>query len=74
MHPYYPRRSVEIFFESKFGYYPLVCMIHSRTLNNRIYKLHQKAFQELLDKENSVSIHDRILQKLAIEMYRDQRD
>ena len=56
-------------------------MFHSRTLNNRINRLHERAlrltykneiknFQELLDKDNSVTIHHRNLQKLAIEMYK----
>ena len=56
-------------------------MFHNRTLNNKINKLHERAlrivykndelsFQELLDKDNSLTIHDRNLQRLAIEMYK----
>ena len=56
-------------------------MFHSRTLNNKINKLHERAlrlvykehslsFEEILRKDNSVIIHHRNLQKLAIEMYK----
>ena len=69
------------FIISQFGYCPLVRMFHSRGLNNRINKIHEKAlrlvyndnqltFSELLDKENSVTIHDRNLQALATEVYK----
>ena len=55
-------------------------MFHSRTLNNRINRLHEKAlrlvykddhcsFEELLNKDNAVSIHHRNLQILVTEMY-----
>ena len=56
-------------------------MFHSRTLNNRINRIHERAlrtvykdpsltFQELLYRDNSVTIHHPNLQKLAIEMYK----
>ena len=56
-------------------------MCHSRTLNNKIIRLHERAlrvvyknehfsFQELLHKNNSITIHQRNLQRLAIEMYK----
>ena len=73
------------FIESQFSYCPLVWMFHSRTLNNRINKLHEMAlrlvykeskltFEELLRKDNSFSIHHRNLQKLATEMYKVHND
>ena len=76
---------LKAFIESQFGYCPLVWMFHSRTLNNRINKIHERAlriiyrdpsltFQELLQKDKSVSIHHRNLQKLAIEMYKINND
>ena len=69
------------FIESQFNYCPLVWMFHNRTLNNKINKLHERAlrivfrnnelsFQELLDKDNSITVHQRNLRKLAIEMYK----
>ena len=69
------------FIESQFSYCPLVWMFHSRTLNNRINKLHERGlrlvykdpkltFKELLKKDNSVSIHHRNLQKLATEWFK----
>ena len=72
---------MKAFIESQFGYCPLTWMFHSRTLNNRINTIHERAlrlvykkihltFEELLRKDNSFSIHHRNLQKLAIEMYK----
>ena len=69
------------FIDSQFNYCPLTWMFHSRTLNNRINKLHERAlrivyknqnstFQELLELDKSVSIHHRNLQKLATEMFK----
>ena len=56
-------------------------MFHNLTLNNRINKLQERAlrlvhndntssFYELLQKDNSFTIHHRNIQKLALEMYR----
>ena len=71
--------------ESQFSYCPLVWMFHNRTLNNCINRLHERglrlvykdyklSFDELLRKDNSVSIHHRNLQKLATEMYKAYND
>ena len=72
---------MKTFIQSQFNYCPLVWMFHNRTLNNKINKLHERAlrivysngeltFPELLDKDNSITIHQRNLQRLAIEMYK----
>ena len=72
---------MKAFIESQFGYCPLIWMFHSRTLNNRINSLHERAlrivyndncssFENLLKKDKSFTIHHRNLQKLAIEMYK----
>ena len=56
-------------------------MCHSRGSNRKINRLHerclrtiyndkQSSFNELLEKDGSVSIHERILQDLATEMYK----
>ena len=56
-------------------------MCHSRALSNKINRLHERCqrltyhhkqltFEELPEKEDSVSIHIRNLQTLAIEMYK----
>ena len=61
---------MKAFVESQFGYCPLIWMFHSRGLNNKINRIHERAlritykdksstFQELLEKDNSVSIHHR---------------
>ena len=75
------RNIIKAFAESQFGYCPLIWMFHSRELNNKMSRIHEKAlritykdksstFQELLEKDNSVSIHHRNIQKLAIEIYK----
>ena len=69
------------FIFSQFGYCPLVWMFHSRTLNNRINRIHERAlrivykdnissFDELLIADNSFTIHERNIQTLAIELYK----
>ena len=79
------RLVMKAFITSQFGYWPLVWTFHSRSLNNRINKIHEKSlrlvykdnkstFSELLDKDNSVTRHDRNLQALAIEVYKSIND
>ena len=69
------------FINSQFGYCPLVWMMHSRKLNTRINRIHERAlrvvfndmvssFEELLLRNNSVSIHIRNIQLLATELYK----
>ena len=66
---------------SHFNYYPLIWMFHDRATNSRINKIHERAlrivyrdtessFDELLAKDNSVSVHQRNLQLLMIEIYK----
>ena len=87
--PYIPLEQRKIlmnsFFLSQFNYCSLVWMNHSRSLNNRINRLHERAlrlvykdfnstFSELLEIDKSVSIHQRNLQKLALEMFKVKND
>ena len=71
---------------SQFLYCPLVWMFHSRTMNNRINTLHEKAlrlvytnkpnlsFDDLLKEDKSVKIHQKNLQILATEIYKVKND
>ena len=34
--------------ESQFNYYPLIWMFHSRTISNKINRLHEKSLKECL--------------------------
>ena len=69
------------FFDSQFKYCPLIWMCHSCTNNRKIDRLHerclrityndkQSSFKKLLEKDRSVSIHERNVQILASEMYK----
>ena len=66
---------------SQFSYCPLLWMCHSRTLNSKINKLHERSlrlvyddgqstFEELLNIGKSVTIHHRNVQVLATELYK----
>ena len=68
-----PKRKVLIdsFFISQFNYCPLVWMCHSHLMNNKINQLHEKclrivysdktsSFEELLDKDESVTTHKKL--------------
>ena len=70
---------METFIESQFNYCPLIWMFHSRTINNKINRLHERAlrivysdfkssFEGLLMKDNPFSIHERNIQSLAREI------
>ena len=71
---------MKAFIESQFNYCPLVWMFHSKKLQSRLDRLHERAlrvaykddhscFEELLKKDDSFNLHDRNLQKLAVLMY-----
>ena len=75
------RLAVNAFFMAQFNYCPLMWMCHNRTHKNKINRLHERCFQliyndkrssfeDLLEKDNSVSIHHKNLQALAIEMFK----
>ena len=69
---------------SHLSYHPIVWMLHSRWLNNRvnnihniyeralriIYQNHTASFTDLLAKVNSLTIYHRYLQKLVTEMFK----
>ena len=65
---------------SQFSYYPLIWMFHSRKLNNKINRIHERAlrlvyqnnlsFSESLDLDNSVTVHQKNLQVLVTEIYK----
>ena len=69
------------FILSQFSYYPLIWMYHSRKMNNQVSKLHEcplrlvynnknPSFRELLEKDNSVTIHERNIQVLLTEIFK----
>ena len=72
---------MKVFIESQFGYCPLVWMFHSRDSNKKINRIHERAlritcnnkspsFQDLLDEDNSVTIHYRNIITLAIKTFK----
>ena len=69
------------FMMSQFSYSPLICICRSRRINNQINKLHERAlrlvyndksssFRELLERDNSVTIHERNIQVLLTEIFK----
>ena len=69
------------FVMSQFSYCPLICICLSRRINNQINKLHERAlrlvyndksssFRELLERDNSVTIHERNIQVLLTEIFK----
>ena len=69
------------YFLSQFNYCPLIWMNHNKSINKKINNLHERAlrliycdhssnFQELLQRDNSVTIHQKNIQALAIMMYK----
>ena len=69
-----------VFFNAQFNYCPLIWMLHSRKNKNKIKHLHERclrlihndklsSYEELLEKDWSVSIHHKNIQSLAIEMF-----
>ena len=69
------------FIYSQFQYCPLVWIFHSREFNIRINKIHERAmrvvyrdysndFREILDKNNTFTIHERSIQSLAVELFK----
>ena len=81
MDPLKRRLLVNAFFTSQFNYCPFTWMFHSRKINNKINRLHESclwliyndrgsSYEELFDKDNSLPVHQKNLQKLAIEMFK----
>ena len=73
------------FVESQFNYCPLVLMFCTRTENKRINRIQERSlrilyrdetssFEELLEKDCSFTVHQRSIQKLAIEMYKSKNN
>ena len=70
------------FIMSQFSYCALIWMFHSRVMEHRINRIHERTlrliypshhqltFKELLEKIKTVSIHQRNLQTLATEIYK----
>ena len=69
------------FIVSQYNYCPLIWVIHNRCLNNKSNYIHERAlrivyddysstFEDLLNIEKSVIIHQRNLQQLAIQIFK----
>ena len=69
---------------SLFIYCPMICMCHNRTKNNKtntiqerclrlIYSDKKSSFENLLDKDKSVSKHHKNFRSLAIKLYKIHR-
>ena len=76
---------MKAFVISQFSYCPLIWMFHDRNLNNKINRIHERAlriaykdnvssFENLLVIDNSVTVHQKNLQLLMIEIYKTKHD
>ena len=72
---------MKAFITSQFSYCPLIWMIHSRTLTNRINNIHKRAlrltyednkssFKHLLEKDHSVTVHHKNVEVLVTEIFK----
>ena len=79
------RMIMQSFIMSQFGYCPFIWMNHKRRLNNNINRIHERTlrivyrvkksiFKEVLEKDNSVTVHVKNLQILITEMYKVQNN
>ena len=78
-----PKRKLlmKVFITSQFSYCLLIWMLHSRALNNHINNIHERAlrltykdnkssFKQLLEKDHSVTVHQKNLQVLVTEIFK----
>ena len=79
------RTLFEAFAESQFKYCPIICMFHSRSTNNKINRLHERAlrivyddavstFDQLLAMDKSFCIYHQNIQRLLTEIYKALHD
>ena len=73
------------FVMSQFSFCPLIWMFHDRRINNKVNKIHERAlriaykdshscFESLLKRNNSVSLHQRNLQLLLVEIFKTKEN
>ena len=73
------------FVMSQFSYCPLIWMFHDRRINDKVNKIHERAlriayreshscFESLLEKNNSVSLHQKNLQLLLVEIFKTKEN
>ena len=71
---------MKAFITSQISYCPLIWKCHSRNLNNKINRIHERAlrlvyqnnlsFSEILDLDNSVTVDQKNLEVLVTETYK----
>jgi len=77
------RRLMNAFIKCHFSYCPLVWMFHSRALERKINYLHERclrivysdyisSFEELLKSDKSSTFHQRAVQFLAVELFKEK--
>ena len=78
-----PKR--RILTKAQFNYCPIILKFHSRSLNSKINRFHERYltisyrdkysnFEELLNKDNSLYIHFNNIHALVIELYKIAHD
>ena len=85
MEPEQLKLLMKTFVMSQFSYCWPIWMFYDRNLNNKINRIHERAlriaykdnvstFDELLEMDNSVTVHQRNLQLLMLEIYKTKYD
>ena len=81
MEPKKLKLMMKTFIMSQFSYCPLIWMFHDKNINNKINRIQERAlriaykdnnspYEKLLENDNSVSIHQKNLQLLMVEIYK----
>ena len=81
MEPKKLKLMMNTFIMSQFSYCPLIWMFHDKNINNKINRIQERAlriaykdnnspYEKLLENDNSVSIHQKNLQLLMVEIYK----
>ena len=79
------RLLMKAFVMSQFSYCSLIWMFYNRNLNAKINRIHERAlrvaykgnvstFDKLLEMDDSVTVHQRNLQLLMVEIYKTKYD
>ena len=68
------RFQLKSFVEAQFEYCPFVCMIYGTEINRKINHIHERSLRIVYNSDNSVCIHHRNIQSLAVELFKGKEN